>query len=106
MNTKIRSFVGGSFALLLASCASNFEPPPLTGNNPASVEAEEAVTPRAKAMLGRDALTERTNERLAATAAGNPSFQPSEMQQMHHDMKGMEHGGSGAKEMNPDQNKL
>src|SRR6516162_4125481 len=95
MNTRIRNSVGASFALLLASCASNFEPPPLTANNPASVEAKEAVTPSAKPMLGRDALTEKTNERLAATTAVTPSFQPSDMQQMHHDMKGMDHTDSG-----------
>jgi hypothetical protein len=90
MNTNIRIFVGASFALLLASCATNFQPPPLAPNNPASAEAKEAVTPAARPMLGRDAITEKTNQRLAANAPGNPSFQSSEMQQMHHDMKGMD----------------
>jgi hypothetical protein len=32
----------------------------------------------------------RPNERLAANTPGNPSFQPAEMQQMHHGMSGME----------------
>ena len=41
-------------------------------------------------MLGTDAVTQKTNELLAASAPGNPSFQPSEMQGMHHGMSGME----------------
>ena len=41
-------------------------------------------------MLGTDAVTRKTNELLAASAPGNPSFQPSEMQGMHHGMSGME----------------
>ena len=77
-------------ALLLSSCATNFQPPPLSASNPASVEAKESVTPAAKPMLGRDALTQKTNERLAASMPGNPNFQPSEMQQMLHDVRGME----------------
>ena len=77
-------------ALLLSSCATNFQPPPLSASNPASVEAKESVTPAAKPMLGRDALTQKTNERLAASMPGNPNFQPSEMQRMHHGRSGME----------------
>ena len=53
-------------------------------------------------MLGSDAVTQKTNERLAASAPGNPSFQPSEMQGMHHGMSGMEgmqHGKTGATKM-------
>ena len=49
-------------------------------------------------MLGSDAVTQKTNELLTASAAGNPSFQPSEMQGMHHgmsDMKGMQHEKTG-----------
>ena len=74
----------------LIGCAANFQPSPLSATNPASVDAEEAVTPAARPMLGRDALTQKTNERLAANRPGNPSFQPSEMQGMHHGMSGME----------------
>src|SRR5205085_9628344 len=44
----------------------------------------------ARLMLGRDALTRKTNGRLAANRPGNPSFQPAEMQGMHHGMSGME----------------
>lgn len=76
--------------------------------NPASVHAKESVTPVAKPMLGRDAITEKTNERLASNAATNPSLQPSEMQQMHHDMKGMEgmpHDASGAVKMDSGEKK-
>ncbi|PYL23653.1 MAG: hypothetical protein DMF37_09280 [Verrucomicrobia bacterium] len=53
-------------------------------------------------MLGSDAVTQKTNERLAASAPGNPSFQPSEMQGMHHGMSGMEdmeHEKTGATKM-------
>ena len=90
MNTSVRIFVTPFCALLLSSCATNFQPPLLSANNPASVEATESVTPAAKPTLGRDALTEKTGEQLATNTPGSPSFQPSEMQQMHHDMSGME----------------
>jgi hypothetical protein len=62
----------------------------LSATNPASAEAKESVTPAAKPMLGRDALTQKTNERLAASVPGSSNFQPSVMQQMHHDTSGME----------------
>jgi rubrerythrin len=71
-------------------CAANFQPPPLSATNPANAEARESVTASAKPILGSDALTQKTNELLAASAPGNPSFQPSEMQGMHHGMSGME----------------
>jgi rubrerythrin len=90
MNTSIKILVATFCALLLSSCAMNFQPPPLSATNPASVEAKESVTPAAKPTLGRDALTQKTNERLASSTPGSPSFQQSEMQQMHHDMSGME----------------
>ena len=90
MNTSIRIFAGVFCTHWLIGCAVNFQPPPLPATNPASVEAKEAVTPAARPMLGRDALTQETNERLAASAPGSPSFQPSDMQQMHHGMSGME----------------
>jgi rubrerythrin len=90
MNTSIEIFVAPFCALLLSSCATNFQPPPLSASNPASVEAKESITPAAKPMLGRDALTQKTNERLAASVPGNPNFQPPETQQTHHDMSGME----------------
>ena len=90
MNTSIRIFVASFCALLLSSCAADFQPPPVSTTNPASVNARESVTPVAKPMLGTDAVTQKTNELLAASAAGNPSFQPSEMQGMHHGMSGME----------------
>jgi Heavy metal binding domain len=87
---SIRIFVAPFSALLLSSCAANFQPPPVSATNPASVNARESVTPVAKPMLGTDAVTQKTNELLAASAPGNPSFQPSEMQGMHHGMSGME----------------
>jgi hypothetical protein len=90
MNTSVRIFAGVFCTQWLIGCAANFQPPPLSATNPASVEAKESVTPVARPMLGLDALTQKTNERLAANAPGNPSFQPSEMQQMHHGMSGME----------------
>lgn len=99
MNTHIRVFVVPFCALLLSSCATNFQPPPVSATNSASVEAKESVTPAAKPMLGRDALTEKTDEQLATNTPGSPSFQPSEMQQMHHDMsgtEGMQHEKMGA----------
>ena len=108
MNMSIRIFVAPFGALLLSSCAANFQPPPLSATNPASVEAKESVTPAAKPMLGRDALTQKTNERLAASTPGNPSFQPSEMQQMQHDMSGMEgmqHDKMGAMKMDSGEEK-
>jgi len=89
MNTSIRIFVVPFCVLLQSSCAANFQPPPVSATNPASVNARESVTPAAKPMLGSDAVTEKTNELLAASAPGNPSFQPSEMQGMHHGMSGM-----------------
>jgi len=90
MNTSMKVFVASFYVMLLSSCAANFQPPPLSATNPASVNARESVTPVAKPMLGTDAVTQKTNELLAASAPGNPSFQPSEMQGMHHDMSGME----------------
>jgi len=102
MSTNIRVFAAVFCALLLSSCATNFQPPAVSATNPASVNARESVTPAAKPMLGSDAVTQQTNERLAASAPGNPSFQPSEMQQMHHGMSGMEgmqHEKSGATKM-------
>jgi rubrerythrin len=90
MNTSIRIFAGVFCTHWLIGCATNFQPPPLPATNPASVEAKESVTPVARPMLGRDALTQKTNERLAANTPGNPSFEPSEMEQMHHGMSGME----------------
>ena len=106
MNIKI--FAAPFIALLLSSCASNFQPPPLSATNPASIEARESVTPAAKPMLSRDALTAKTSERLAADAPVNPSFQPSEMQQMHHDaggMEGMQHDKMGAMKMDSNEKK-
>src|SRR5881398_2435417 len=102
MNTSIRIFAGVFCTHWLIGCAVNFQPPPLSATNPASVEAKESVTPVARPMLGRDALTQKTNERLAANRPGNPNFQPSEMQGMHHGMSGMEgmqHGKTGATKM-------
>src|SRR5438105_8804437 len=90
MNTSIRIFLASFCALLLSSCAANFQPPPVSATNPASANARESVTPVAKPMLGTDAVTQKTNELLAASAPGNPSFQPTEMQGMHHGMSGME----------------
>jgi rubrerythrin len=106
MNTNIRVFAAAFCVQWLIGCAVNFQPPPLSASNPASVQAKESVTPPAKPMLGRDAITEKTNERLATNAETNPSFQPPEMQQMHHDMKGMEgtqHDESGAMKMDSDE---
>ena len=90
MNTSLKSFVTSFCVMLLSSCAANFQPPPVSATNPASVNARESVTPIAKPILGTDAVTQKTNELLAASAPGNPSFQPSEMQGMHHGMSGME----------------
>src|SRR5207302_9446049 len=90
MNTSMKVFVASFYVMLLSSCAANFQPPPVSATNPASVNARESVTPVAKPMLGTDAVTQKTNELLAVSAPGNPSFQPSEMQGMHHDMSGME----------------
>lgn len=90
MNTSIRIFAGIFCTQGLIGCAANFQPPPLSAANPASVEAKESVMPVARPMLGIDALTRKTKERLAANAPGNPSFQPSEMQPMHHGVSGME----------------
>ena len=50
-------------------------------------------------MLGSDAVTQKTNELLAASAPGNPSFQPAEMQGMHHGISGMQHEKTGATKM-------
>ncbi len=102
MNTSMKVFVASFYVMLLSSCAANFQPPPLSATNPASVNARESVTPVAKPMLGSDAVTEKTNELLAASAPGNPNFQPSEMQGMHHGMGGMEgmqHEKTGATKM-------
>ena len=90
MRTSIRVFAGVFCTQGLIGCAANFQPPPLSVTNPASVQAKESVTPVARPTLGLDALTQKTNERLATNAPGSPSFQPSEMEQMHHGMSGME----------------
>jgi hypothetical protein len=90
MNTSLKGFVASFCVVLLSSCAANFQPPPVSATNPASVNARESVTPIAKPILGTDAVTQKTNELLAASAPGDPSFQPSEMQGMHHGMSGME----------------
>jgi hypothetical protein len=102
MNTSIRILAGVFCTYWLIGCAVNFQPPPLPATNPASVEAKESVTPAAGPMLGRDALTQKTNERLAANTPGNPSFEPSEMEQMHHGMsgtEGMKHDKTGTAKM-------
>ena len=105
MNTSIRILAGVFCTYWLIGCAVNFQPPPLPPTNPASVEAKESVTPVARPLLGRDALTQKTNERLAANTPGNPSFEPSEMEQMHHGMTGMEgmqqHDKTGTATTNP-----
>jgi hypothetical protein len=101
MSRSIRIFVAPFCVLLLSSCAANFQPPPISTANPASVNARESVTPVAKPMLGTDAVTQKTKQLLAASAPGNPSFQPSDMQGMHHSMSGMEgmqHEKTGATE--------
>jgi Heavy metal binding domain len=90
MNTSVRIVAAPFCLLLLSGCAANFQPPPVSATNPASVNARESVTPAAKPMLGTDAVTQKTNELLAASAPGNPSFELSEMQGMHHGMSGME----------------
>lgn len=90
MNTSFRIFAGVFCTQWLIGCAANFQPPPLSATNPASMDAKEAVTPVARPMLGRDALTQKTDERLAANTPGNPSLQPAEMQQMHQGMSGTE----------------
>jgi hypothetical protein len=90
VNKSLKDFVASFCVMLLSGCAANFQPPPVSATNPASVNARESVTPVAKPMLGTDAVTQKTNELLAASAPGNPSFQPSEMQGMHHGMSGME----------------
>ena len=90
MNKSLKGFVASFCVMPLSSCAANFQPPPVSAANPASVNARESVAPVAKPMLGTDAVTQKTNELLAASAPGNPSFQPSEMQGMHHGMSGME----------------
>jgi Heavy metal binding domain len=100
MNRTIKVFVASVCVMLLSSCAVHFQPPLLATTNPASVEAKESVTPAAKPMLGRDVLTQKTRQLLAASEPGNPSFQPSEMQHMHHDTSGtgaMQHDKTGAK---------
>jgi rubrerythrin len=105
MNTSTRIFVAPFWALLLGGCAANFEPPPLPASNPASVEAQESITPAAKPMLGRDALTQKTDQQLATNTPGSPSFQSPEMQQVHHDMsgaEGMRHKKMGAIKKNSD----
>ena len=99
MNTNIRIFVTPFCVLLLSSCAANFQPRPVTAASPASVNARESVTPVAKPMLGGDAVTQKTNELLAASAPGTPSFESSEMQGMHHStsgIEGMQHEKTGA----------
>jgi hypothetical protein len=101
MNTRIRIFAGVFCTQWLIGCVANFQPPPLPATNPASVEANESVVPVARPILGRDALTQKTNERLAANTPGNPSFQP-EMEQMHHGtsgMEGMKHDKTGTAKM-------
>src|SRR5436305_15331007 len=90
MNTSIRIFAGVFCTHWLIGCAVNFQPPPLPVTDPASVEAKESVTPIARPTLGRDALTQKTNERLATNTPGNQSFEPSEMEQMNHGMSGRE----------------
>jgi Heavy metal binding domain len=102
VNTSVRIVATPFCLLLLNGCAANFQPPPVSATNPASVNARESVTPAAKPMLGTDAVTEKTNELLTVSAPGNPSFQPSEMQGMHQGMTGMEgmqHEKTGATKM-------
>ena len=102
MLTNIKVLAASFCVMQLSSCAVRFEPPPLQTTNPASVEAKESIRSAAKPMLGRDALTQKTEQLLAASAPGNPSFQPSEMQHMHHDTSGMgamQHDKTGAMEM-------
>jgi hypothetical protein len=60
--------------VLLAGCATT-NLPPLSADNPASPDASESVTAPARAVLGPDEPTKRTQQLLAARAQQDSSSQ-------------------------------
>lgn len=78
------------FALLalavFTGCATNFEPPPLAADHPASPQAQEAPRTRTRRLIATDELTHKTEMQLARKDVPNPDFQNSAMS---HDMSKM-----------------
>jgi hypothetical protein len=73
-------FIALAFATLCAGCATTHMPP-LSSNNPASLEAREGLSP-SPARLHGDELIQKANERLTGNAPIQPQYQPSEKANM------------------------
>lgn len=74
-------------AMLLTSCATTFEPPPLAANHPANPNAME--TPRARPpRLMADDLTRKTTALLASKEPQQSDYKPADPH-AGHDMSGM-----------------
>jgi hypothetical protein len=67
-------------AALLVGCATTHVPP-LSSDNPASVDAQEGHT-LPPARLHGDDLIQKANERLTGNPPIQPQYQPSEMRNM------------------------
>ena len=70
----------------LNGCATNFEPKPLSPDNPASVQAEEAPRSGIKRLIATDQLSRTSKAQLARKDIPNPDFKPGGMS---HDMSNM-----------------
>jgi len=71
---------------VFTGCATNFEPPPLAADHPASPQAQEAPRTRTRRLIATDELSHKTEMQLARKDVPNPDFQNSAMS---HDMSKM-----------------
>lgn len=81
-----RGFVASVAMIIVAGCATNFQPPPLSADHPASAQAQEAPRAGMKHSLGRDAITRKTIAQLERKDAPGSDFAGGGMS---HDMSGM-----------------
>ena len=72
--------------MVLAGCATNFDPAPLPTNHPANPQAQEAPRRAIQRLIGTDAITRKTTAQLARTDAPTPDFEGGGMS---HDMSSM-----------------
>ncbi|MEP7015697.1 MAG: heavy metal-binding domain-containing protein [Verrucomicrobiota bacterium] len=91
MTNPTRSFFVLLALITLTGCATNFEPPALSANHPASAQAPEAPRVGMQRLAVHDDLTQKTNAQLARKDAPNPDFQSGGMSHDMSSMGGMEH---------------
>jgi hypothetical protein len=76
LSSSLREVLGLFAAILFVGCAAT-QPPPISANNPASVEAPEGRIYPAPRLLANDELMQKANERLSGKAPVQPQYQPS-----------------------------